>query len=131
MIKNFNDQKICCGIPQEKFRNVNFSSRLSGTLDSSGVLRSKFCRTISEKNIVCVKCLYLKKYLSKKLREVEVKIPISKDKKNKCKLDEKQINWILVGNYKSVKRKTKVIYFFKSCQIFLDNLNYYLFQGCL
>ncbi len=90
LIKDFNDRKICSGIPQERFRNVNFLSRLSGTLDSAGVLRSKFCRTISEKNQVCVKCLYLKKYLSQRLRKTEVEIPISKDKKRKSKLAEKQ-----------------------------------------
>ena len=44
LIKDFNDRKICSGIPQERFRNVNFSSRLSATLDKAGVLRSKYCR---------------------------------------------------------------------------------------
>jgi hypothetical protein len=46
LIKDFNDRKICSGIPQERFRNFNFSSRLSATLDKAGVLRSKYCRTI-------------------------------------------------------------------------------------
>lgn len=91
LIKDFNDRKICSGIPQERFRNVNFPSRLSGTLDSAGVLRSKFCRTISEKNRVCVQCLYLKKYLSQRLSKMEVKIPISKEKKKKSKLAEKKL----------------------------------------
>jgi hypothetical protein len=92
LLKDFNNRKICSGIPQERFRNVNFPSRLSGTLDSTaGVLRSKFCRTISEKKRVCVQCLYLKKYLSQRLSKMEVKIPISKEKKEKSKLAEKKL----------------------------------------
>jgi hypothetical protein len=90
LIKDFNDRKICSGIPQERFRNVNFSSRLSATLDKAGVLRSKYCRTISEKNRLCVKCLYLKKYLCERSSKMEVKIPISKERKKKSKLAEKQ-----------------------------------------
>jgi hypothetical protein len=62
----------------------------------------------------------LKKYLSKKLREVEVKIPISKDKKNKCKLDEKQMKLDISRKaVKVLKGKQKLFIFSNHAKFFL------------